>query len=212
MIQNVCTIGSASVLKKTAKENQTKSQICKLKRKPISKKDYVNSILCKDPMVLEKLANLTDPITPAECYDRIIFIESEELFVHRCERTNVALSYPNQLQREEICKAYTEDQQRKRKHISSSTVGNLFPSLCDFQTLDMDFNKSESELEAYSFHCCLQRWLTNSILDIPTELRCDSLGQLDSSDITIKIKKPNKPAIRHSIQVRHEIDCFLSIQ
>ena len=150
-----------------------------------------------DPMVLEKLGNLTDPISPAECDDRIIFIESEELFVNRCERTNAALSYPNQLQREEICKAYTQDQQRMRENKS---VGVLNPSLCDFQSRvsplsvkngtypeikEMDSNKSESELEEYSFHCCLQRWLTNSLLDIETELRCDSFGQLDSSDITM---------------------------
>ena len=148
-------------------------------------------------MVLEKLGNLTDPISPAECDDRIIFIESEELFVNRCERTNAALSYPSQLQREEICKAYTQDQQRIRKN---NSVGVLNPSLCDFQSKvgplsrrifskskikDMDVNKSESELEEYSFHCCLQRWLTNSLLDIETELRCDSFGQLDSSDITM---------------------------
>ena len=87
-----------------------------------------------DPMVLEKLGNLTDPISPAECDDRIIFIESEELFVHRCERTNAALSYPNQLQREEICKAYTQDQQRMRKSVSPSPDGFLNPSLCDFQS------------------------------------------------------------------------------
>ena len=84
-----------------------------------------------DPMVLEKLGNLTDPISPAECDDRIIFIESEELFVNRCERTNAALSYPSQLQREEICKAYTQDQQRIRKN---NSVGVLNPSLCDFQS------------------------------------------------------------------------------
>ena len=84
-----------------------------------------------DPMVLEKLGNLTDPISPAECDDRIIFIESEELFVNRCQRTNAALSYPNQLQREEICKAYTQDQQRMRENKS---VGVLNPSLCDFQS------------------------------------------------------------------------------
>ena len=108
-----------------------------------------------------------------------------------------ALSYPSQLQREEICKAYTQDQQRMRKN---NSVGVLNPSLCDFQSKvgplsrrictlskikDMDVNKSESELEEYSFHCCLQRWLTNSLLDIETELRCDSFGQLDSSDITM---------------------------
>ena len=84
-----------------------------------------------DPMVLEKLGNLTDPISPAECDDRIIFIESEELFVNRCGRTNAALSYPSQLQREEICKAYTQDQQRIRKN---NSVGVLNPSLCDFQS------------------------------------------------------------------------------
>ena len=50
---------------------------------------------------------------------------------------------------------------------------------------DLNSKKSESELEEYSFHCCLQRWLTNSLLDIQTELRCDSLGQLDSTDITM---------------------------
>ena len=84
-----------------------------------------------DPKVIEKLGNLTDPISPAECDDRIIFIESEELFVNRCQRTNAALSYPNQLQREEICKAYTQDQQRMRENKS---VGVLNPSLCDFQS------------------------------------------------------------------------------
>ena len=50
---------------------------------------------------------------------------------------------------------------------------------------DMNTKKSESELEEYSFHCCLQRWLTNSLLEIQTELRCDSFGQLDSSNITM---------------------------
>ena len=45
MIQNAIVI--ASILKRTANENQTKSQICKIKRKPIENTDYVNFILCR---------------------------------------------------------------------------------------------------------------------------------------------------------------------
>ena len=85
-------------------------------------------------MVLDKLGNLTDPLTPAECDDRTVFIESGELFVNRCERTNAALNYPNQLQREQICHAYTHDQQRIR-NISILPFSILNPSLCDFQTM-----------------------------------------------------------------------------
>ena len=132
MMQNVFAIVSASVLKRY--ENQAKSQICQIKRKPIAGSDYVNFILCKDPLVLEKLGNLTDPLTPAECDDRTVFIESKELFVNRCERTNALLNYPNQLQREQICHIYTQDQQRIRNH-SLLPFSVLNPSLCDFQTL-----------------------------------------------------------------------------
>ena len=45
MMQNA--IVSASVLKRIGSENQTKSQICKIKRKPIQNSDYVNFILCR---------------------------------------------------------------------------------------------------------------------------------------------------------------------
>ena len=85
-------------------------------------------------MVLDKLGNLTDPLTPAECDDRTVFVESGELFVNRCERTNAALNYPNQLQREQICHAYTQDQQRIRNS-SILPFSILNPSLCDFQTM-----------------------------------------------------------------------------
>ena len=43
MIQNAIVI--ATILK--SNENQTKSQICKIKRKPIENSDYVNFILCR---------------------------------------------------------------------------------------------------------------------------------------------------------------------
>ena len=47
MMQNVLTKVNGKAFKKTAIQNETKSQICKIKRKPIATNDYVNFILCK---------------------------------------------------------------------------------------------------------------------------------------------------------------------
>ena len=97
-------------------------------------------------MVLEKLGNLTDPISPAECDDRIIFIESEELFVHRCERTNAAfqINFKEKKSAKLIHKTNKECEKAFRPH---PTVFSIPFSK------DVDLNNSKSELEKYSFHC-----------------------------------------------------------